>query len=211
MLVQKVALPASVVSLVQSLSGQVVSHIEVQDGMFVDIHCVDGTVVGFMPWETTVRYPDEEFWCDIKHPRIINQPYCDESTRKNPHHGGTRILTARGKIKSIWALQTTISRYEVGPAKPGHDPIGCSAYHEISPDIREISDDLFGCGTVHPAFIPDEADYVLADVGFVFDVDGIAVNTSTLDNTWRIDPDALTMAGMDQSPFKHQYKICRIS
>ncbi|NHN85094.1 hypothetical protein GOB93_10635 [Acetobacter musti] len=209
MLVNTISFSAFDLALINSLRGQNVSHIRVLDGLFLDIHCSNNTVVGFMPDETEILHPREEFWGDIKHPRIINRPFCDEDSLKNTiHEIGT--LPAFGDVRSIWGLRTAVSVYEFQPPHSEYDPAAGFLRDAMPPEIQKLPVREFRWDNFNPDLVPDSADYVIADIGIVLDVGGTAVNASTLENHWSITQEIPGISTLTEDAFKLRYKVYRV-
>lgn len=209
MLIRTISFSEFDLNLINSLRGQNVSHIRVISEVFLDIHCSNGTVVGFMPDETEILHPREEFWGDIKHPRIINGPFCKEDSLKNTIHE-IDVLPAFGEIRSIWGLRTAVSVYEFQPLYSGYDPAAGFLRDAMPPEIQKLPLREFRWDNFNPDLVPAGADYVIADIGIILDVGGTAVNASTLENQWSITQEIPGISMLTEGVFKLRYEVYRI-
>jgi len=209
MLVNTISFSAFDLALINSLTGQNVSHIRVNDGLFLDIHCSNNTVVGFMPDETKILHPRGEFWGDIKHPRIINGAFCDEDSLRNTAHK-IDILPAFGDVRSIWGLRTAVSVYEFQPPHSMYDPAAGFLRAAMPPEIQKLPMREFRWDNCNPDLVPDSADYVIVDIGIILDVGGTAVNASTLENHWSITQEIPSISTISEDVFKLRYEVYRI-
>jgi len=202
-------LPDDDLAIIQNLAGQNVTRVHTDGAICLDIHFSSGAVMSVTPGWTNIFHPTDNYWGEICQAEFGTTPCCRKRDKRHVS-GATFELPIEGPVKAAWGLRTAVASWEVLPASDSYDPAGDALRAEMPPDLQNLLCRQYRQAIFHPDLVPANADFVLADIGIVFDVDGKMVSCATFENAIWIEQKISKIDELHEPDFRSTYAVSRI-